>query len=194
MKRKRSSSCSGPGYPDSKAFLRGVGMSMGAGVITVVAFSAAVPACGGDVAGLDTGSTAREYDSDTDAAGRDSDSDIVGDTNPPAESYPVSLPDRGSRALVFPHGAGTIAYHLAVILDGWGTVDWLEDHVEEALQAIDGVLLQHQLSELPVGAGAEAIEAEIKEAIELLYIASEGVSTEDVLEVALIIDENQPGG
>jgi len=193
MKRQRRSPQSRPGYPDLMSFLRTFSLSAGAGVVTVVAIGSAVPACGGGMRNTDTGSAALINDTDTDSVARDSDTETVGDTAPAAQSYPVSLPESGSRVLVFPDGGGMFTYRVAVILDRWATVYWLEDHVEEALQAIDLVLLQHQPSELPVGDRDEAMEAEIKATIETLYVSIEGVSTDDVLEVALIVDVSQAG-
>ncbi len=197
MERQRLQTKPEPGYPSVREVSKSIGVTVGAGLLAMVASAAGIQACG-DMAAFDTDAPVWDSDTevvgDTNVPGWDSDSRIVGETGWIAENHPVDLPSEGSRELVFPDDQVTLLYNVVLLVQYLRVVEWFEEHPEEALASIDQVLLGHELAELPVGEGDDAIEAEIRAALEALWDASGDIDTEqDVLEVTLTVLEIRHG-
>ncbi len=175
LSRRRVVQRLAPRYPDLHSFLLTTRRAVvGAGVVTV---AIGLGACkeygglqppGGDTAHLETG--------------------IMGDMEAPAQDHPIALPETGSHDVAYPDDQGVVGYHVQVRIDDWSTLYWIEDHAEEALEAIDAVLLRHPLGELAAGGEFVEIEAEILGALEVLFAVLVGDETDAILEVQLSVD------
>jgi hypothetical protein len=173
--RQRVSSHQAPRYPDLHAYLLVTRRALvGAGLVTVAISLTSCQEYGG-LAPPDSEPPHQE-------------TGIMGDMEAPAEDHPISLPETGSHELTYPDGEGVVGYHVQIRLDSWTVLYWFEDHADEALEAMDAVLLQHDLGELAAGGGFEAIELELHSALELLFATLVGDETDDLLEVQLTVD------
>jgi hypothetical protein len=172
---RRVSRRAAPRYPDLHSFLLASRRAVvGAGFVTV---AISLTACQ-EYGGLASPGSDTPYQ----------ETGIMGDMEAPAEDHPIALPETGSHDLVYPDDQGAVGYHVQVRLESWTVLYWFEDHADAALEAIDAVLLQHELSELASGGEYEAIELEIHSALELLFATLVGDETDDLLEVQLTVD------
>jgi hypothetical protein len=173
--RQRVSSHQAPRYPDLHAYLLVTRRALvGAGLVTVAISLTSCQEYGG-LAPPDSDPPHQE-------------TGIMGDMEAPAEDHPISLPETGSHELTYPDGEGVVGYHVQIRLDSWTVLYWFEDHAEEALAAIDEILLQQSIASLAQGGDHQALENNLLHALDRLFATMVGDETDDILEVQLSID------
>jgi hypothetical protein len=175
LPRRRVARHRAPRYPDLHAFLLITRRAMvGAGLVTVAIGLSSCQEYGG----------MQPPDSDT----PHQETGIMGDMEAPAEDHPIQLPATGSRELAWPGDQGIVSYHVLIRLDSWTVLYWFEDHAEEALAAIDEILLQQSIASLAQGGDHQALENNLLHALDRLFATMVGDETDDILEVQLSID------
>ena len=191
MKRQKKISYAAGRYPDLRRYVRIYARKAGMGLVVGAAATGCIwpwQQVSGDMVWVDTGDTAWN---DTGA--------IPGDIGETGEIYYRQLPESGERNLQFEDPVwGWIDYRVDLVLEDHALYYWLVENPEEAMAAIDAVLLQHNIIEFDEYTGNTIIENEIKQAIIDAMTGALGGDTSGFREASLVIinytDENDIDG
>jgi len=180
MERRKLPSQTTPAYPDLRAFVKRHARRAGIGLMVGLTASAG---CDWFKAGqlspkpdVDTGDTYREIDG------------MIGETG---EVWTAQLPIHGSRSLAFADPSGSIGYHVTLTTDAAALYDWLMENAEEALTAVDAVLLEAPLTRYAEDDGFAEVEDAIARALAGAYQRATGTAHATFLSIELAIDSYQ---
>jgi hypothetical protein len=170
-------------YPDLKAFVRRYGRRATCGLV-----AGAISASTG-CDWFKTGSLSPSPD-DT-AATEDTAGHIDGLIAETADTWSLALPLHGVRDLYFESPWGWVQYRLGLLVDDQGMHDWLYEHPDAALNAVDAVLRDFGIARFETDDGFDEVEAAIATALTELYRHATGDPSGGFLEVDLSIDAYQ---
>jgi hypothetical protein len=180
MERKPPSRPPAPAYPDLLAFVRRYRRRAGVGlVVGVVSASGCDWLKGGVLLPTGEDDTAVEIDG------------LIAET---AETWFLVLPLHGARDLYFSHPWGWIQYQVEATVDDPGLYNWLFDHADEALAAIDAALCAQGIARFETDDGFEDVESIVAQALTHAYRVSTGDTQAGFVDVELAVLAYQDDG